>query len=265
MSGCPVQGASGGGCPVKTSGASIESSWGSAFLGRLGWSAAPQPEGEPASAAPSPDSYNPAANDAHFDPRSKFPGQLRDLSKTRVVSSIPKSDFTPKHQPDGVGKWVYPSEQQYFNAMKHKGYNPPEEDMTVILAIHNTVNELGWTRILEWEALRGSKGPTLKRFMGRPKDLSPKARILVALGKDPPFDRHDWFVEREDGKEVRYVIDFYAKPPAGPGGGGVKSPSPLAGQGHGATVPVHLDVRPALDSPGALWDRIQWTFGARGR
>ena len=29
-----------------------------------------------------------------------------------------QSDFTPKHQPQGTEKWVYPSEQQYFNAMK---------------------------------------------------------------------------------------------------------------------------------------------------
>jgi hypothetical protein len=29
---------------------------------------------------------------------------------------------------------------------------------------------------------------------------------------EPPFDRHDWIVDR-DGKEVRYVIDFYAHDP----------------------------------------------------
>ena len=144
--------------------------------GALGWGAAqsPTPAPAPASAStpvqalPNISAYNAAANDAHFDARSKFPGQKLDLSQARVVSTIPKADFTPKHQPEGVSKWVYPSEQQYYNAMKLKGYNPPESDMPVILAIHNTVNELGWARILEWEALRGSKTPTLKRFMGRP-------------------------------------------------------------------------------------------------
>ena len=25
----------------------------------------------------------------------------------------------------------------------------------------------------------------------------------------PPFDRHDWVVERPDGTEVRYIIDYY--------------------------------------------------------
>ena len=24
-----------------------------------------------------------------------------------------------------------------------------------------------------------------------------------------PFDRHDWIVQRPDGSEVRYVIDYY--------------------------------------------------------
>ena len=40
--------------------------------------------------------------------------------------------------------------------------------------------------------------------------------------------------------QVRYVIDFY-------------SATPLPG---GPPAAFHLDVRPALDSPGALWDRV---------
>jgi hypothetical protein len=52
--------------------------------------------------------------------------------------------------------WVYPSQQQYFNAMKvsgnslivltahqRKGFNPEERDVEIILAIHNVVNEKG--------------------------------------------------------------------------------------------------------------------------
>jgi hypothetical protein len=31
--------------------------------------------------------------------------------------------------------------------MKRKGYNPNEGDMPVILAIHNIVNEQGWTKV----------------------------------------------------------------------------------------------------------------------
>lgn len=39
--------------------------------------------------------------------------------------------------------------------------------------------------------------------MGRPKDMSPKARLLWLMGYNAPFDRHDWVVERPDGSEVR--------------------------------------------------------------
>ena len=50
----------------------------------------------------------------------------------------------------------------------------------------------------------------------------------------------------------RYVIDFYNAAP---------TPS--------APVAMHLDVRPALDSPGALWDRLRmqarWVRSGRWR
>ena len=87
--------------------------------------------------------------------------------------------------------------------------------------------------------------PTLKRFMGRPKDLSPRAWFFTkVLGTPPPFDRHDWTVDR-CGKEVRYVIDYYSGRPE-----------------EGKAV-FNVDVRPALDSPRAIWDRIKMYF--RGR
>ena len=52
----------------------------------------------------------------------------------------------------------------------------------------------------------------LKQFQGRPTDLSPKAMFLYyILGKEKPFDRHDWVIERKDGSEARYVLDFYGQ------------------------------------------------------
>ena len=60
-----------------------------------------------------------------------------------------------------------------------------------------------------------------------------------------PFDRHDWIVDRE-GREVRYVIDFYAG----------KQNNPI----NTNAVPMFLDVRPALDSLPALYDRIYVSF-----
>jgi cytochrome c heme-lyase len=59
---------------------------------------------------------------------------------------------------------------------------------------------------------------------------------------EPPFDRHDWFVQRQGPngpKEVRYVIDYYSGPPEPTG------------------EPVfYLDVRPAIDRPSAAVERM---------
>lgn len=54
-----------------------------------------------------------------------------------------------------------------------------------------------------------------------------------------PFDRHDWLIDR-NGHTVRYVIDYYD------------------GEMDKKTYEFSLlDVRPALDTPGAAWDRMK--------
>ena len=151
------------------------------------------------------------------------------LSSHRQVSSIPigPSDL-PNHQDKGETKWKYPSPQMFYNAMRRKGWQPKEDDMEVVVAIHNTVNERVWSHILSWEELLHASEcsePKLCKFQGRPKDYSPRARILNWCGYKLPFDRHDWVVDR-CGKQVRYVIDFYNAAPSGP--------EPVA---------MHLDVR----------------------
>ncbi|KAL6754322.1 cytochrome c/c1 heme-lyase [Haematococcus lacustris] len=159
-------------------------------------------------------------------------------------------DKLPAHQqlPQGSGGqqaeqvWMYPSEQMFYNAMQRKGWQPAAQDMSTVVAIHNSVNERAWAEVKAWEALHCAdcpQGPRLVRFQGRPADLSPKARLLNALGYALPFDRHDWVVDR-CGHQVRYVIDFYA---------GVPQPG-------GPPAAMFLDTRPALDSFGAAWDRI---------
>lgn len=125
--------------------------------------------------------YNARANDLVFG-QQRQKDQSVMLSTERSISTIPKGEYTPHHQPEQTEKWVYPSEQQYFNAMKRKGWNPQEADVPVILAIHNAVNEKGWTQIKQWEALRGCMNPKLVSFMGRPQEMSPKARILNLIG-----------------------------------------------------------------------------------
>ncbi|KAG6611195.1 Cytochrome c1 heme lyase [Phytophthora cinnamomi] len=166
------------------------------------------------------------------------------LSKARAVSSIPKGDFTPEHQTGTEDKWEYPSEDMYFKAMKRKGWDPKAQQMKTIVAIHNTVNEQSWQEVLKWESFHAASQPVkLKKFLGKPTEFSPKARIMHTLGWSVlPFDRHDWIVDR-DGKEVRYVIDFYSG-----------QPEP------GRPLSVYLDVRPALDSVEGVVDRLRWQF-----
>ncbi|XP_030612770.1 holocytochrome c-type synthase isoform X4 [Archocentrus centrarchus] len=167
------------------------------------------------------------------------PDQPFDLSIKREESTIPRHG-TEKN-------WVYPSEQMFWNAMLRKGWRWRDDDldkgdMTNIIKIHNQNNEQAWQEILKWEALHAYEcpcGPTLKRFSGKAKEYSPRARFRHWMGYELPFDRHDWIVDR-CGKEVRYVIDYYD------------------GEIDKDTYQFSiLDVRPAFDSLDAVWDRMK--------
>ncbi|PWY69823.1 hypothetical protein BO94DRAFT_560666 [Aspergillus sclerotioniger CBS 115572] len=208
--------------------------------------------------------------------QERAPNQTVDLPVEREISSIPRSDMDEN--------WEYPSPQQMYNAMLRKGYtDTPQDAVEAMVAVHNFLNEGAWDEIVRWERIfsrglaqgwdkcrRGEENlamdelreelagpakqdvapPRLIRFKGRPQELTPKARILQALGwvypskfeTSPPFDRHDWFVMRQTPsgqKEVRYVIDYYSGPPEPTG------------------EPVfYLDIRPALDTPTAAVERL---------
>lgn len=201
-------------------------------------------------------SCNPASiEEAAKHAQTPHPDQRIPLSTLRSISTIPKpceeGDHhlnSPSHQPKESSKWVYPSEQQFFNAMKRKGWQlPPDTELTIpqVVQIHNAVNERGWREILQWENLRNNPSPRLVRFIGRPTDLSPRARVMSGLWlREKPFDRHDWFVDFGDGtKERRYVIDFYNGKEDHSNKNGLPS--------------MYLDVRPALDDVDAVKDRME--------
>ncbi|CUS11734.1 unnamed protein product [Tuber aestivum] len=189
-------------------------------------------------------------------PQSRAPGQGTHLPTERETSSIPRGDS---------GLWEYPSPQQMYNAMRRKGYDDtPEGAVESMVAVHNFLNEGAWGEIVEWEKRFGGgvlsalldareRGgapereqegfPKLVRFQGKSREMTPKARMFQVLGRiyperfggPPPFDRHDWYVLRQGGQEVRYVIDYYSAPPEPTG------------------EPVfYLDVRPAIDRPSAI-------------
>ncbi|KAI1777010.1 cytochrome c/c1 heme-lyase [Hypoxylon cercidicola] len=204
------------------------------------------------------------------------PDQTQALPTSREPSTIPRGD--------GDGNWEYPSPQQMYNALLRKGYT--DTDVTAVesmVSVHNFLNEGAWAEIMDWEKrfsgglYRGWRvcshgeqnfdtmvkkygyqkevedlSPSLVRFQGRPKDMTPKAAMFQvmgwlypgAFGTEPPFDRHDWYVSRDingQKREVRYVIDYYSGPPEPTG------------------EPVfYLDVRPAMTPTGAAERAVRW-------
>eukprot|EP00964_Phaeocystis_antarctica_P107197 scaffold71954_cov54-Phaeocystis_antarctica.AAC.3 len=164
-------------------------------------------------------------------------GQRAPLSTRRIDSTIPGPS---------EGNWQYPSQQMFFNAMRRKGYDPAEQEMRAVVAIHNTVNEKAWDQILHWESLHPECLDTLRllRFQQK-QEQTPKAQALEFVGYKPPFDRHDWVVDR-CGVEVRYLIDFYrGRAPKG-------IPESM--------TPMYLDARPAADDVSGAWDRARMPF-----
>lgn len=161
-----------------------------------------------------------------------------ELPTEREISSIPKTDTHTN--------WIYPSQKQFFEAMKRKNWSPQASDMQTVIPIHNQVNEIAWRHIQEWERAliqetqRKCGGISLTSFRGDLKKLTPRAWFrLYILMRPAPFDRHDWLVDR-CGVEVPYVLDFYG------------------GEEQGG---VFVDVRPKLQNWEGLKLRLGRTCG----
>jgi cytochrome c heme-lyase len=227
-------------CPVDHKASPPAKSWTQTVTSYIPWSSAPSAS----SPAPSP---SPAvANNG--------------LGTDRAISTIPRSAGpaacpvehgasanaeveTGAHE---SGNWVYPSEKMFFDAMKRKGYDAREGDMKTVVPIHNAVNERAWHEIQKWEKpyLADSKcgGPKLESFANKMDRMTPTARFNTLLGYQPPFDRHDWVIDR-CGTRVDYVIDFYS------------------GRGDGKAGPsFYLDVRPKVNTwEGVKMRAMKWT------
>jgi cytochrome c heme-lyase len=224
------------------------------------------------------------------------PGQQIPLETGRVKSSIPRgggervseSGERERERETERDTWRYPSPQQFYRALlrKQNGEGVRETDVPTIVAIHNDMNEHTWREVERWE-----KGlhPTcddvaLLKFRGRPGEwswlssyrslprplysaLPPSLSASLSLSPSlpTPFDRHDWIIQR-CGVPVRYIIDYYhsaavaatvrerererERERVGGGGGGERER-----EREGSAIVV--EVRPALDSIGALVDRTR--------
>uniref|UniRef100_A0A8R1DJC2 Holocytochrome c-type synthase n=2 Tax=Caenorhabditis japonica TaxID=281687 RepID=A0A8R1DJC2_CAEJA len=193
-------------------------------------------------------SINPLNNELEHPNQKPAPDQPFALPTKREKSTIPKAGTT-------TDTWVYPSPQMFWNAMLKKGWrwqddSLSQKDMENIISIHNANNEEAWKEVLKWENLLHPEcaEPKLKSFKGDAKNISPRARFRkLFLGYDLPFDRHDWIVDRCGVKQVQYVIDYYD--------GGAVDPS--------SKLFTILDVRPAMNDAGNIWDRMvvaYWRF-----
>lgn len=162
--------------------------------------------------------------------------------------------------------WTYPSPQMFYNALgrKQKLGDIKEADIESVVALHNNMNEKTWAKIMEWERVflredsensSGKKNRTkLLKFIGRPSDLSPKARLKNWIFDHPlPFDRHDWTVIRSNGIEARYIIDYYFDESQA----NEKENSGIPDMNdRNAIKSILVDVRPAVDSLENILCRI---------
>ena len=176
--------------------------------------------------------------------------------------------------PEPTGNPSPPTRLQPNHKVKQPKPSPTDDlasTIPTIIPIHNAVNERAWSLIKDWEksfdpvssitdtqsptnaAAKSSQippctGPKLLSFRGlgsSTSSLSPKAWFNSLLGYTTPFDRHDWVVQRCDGTEVEYVIDFYTgSNSSGSSQGSSSAPRP----GGGGNLNFYLDVRPKLNS-----------------
>ncbi|KAI3340545.1 cytochrome c/c1 heme-lyase [Ustulina deusta] len=231
------------------------SSWSSYVAARLPFFSTPTSKPAPPPPSQTPSSSSPLGVDREVSTIPRASAALSGSSIARpsgdhAAPAVPANGEGETGADGATGNWIYPSERMFFEAMKRKGHDPRAADMRTVVPIHNAVNERAWAEIKAWEGpwIQGSScdGPRLHSFSGLSTQMSPKARFNTLLGYQAPFDRHDWVVDR-CGKEIEYVIDFYAGRNAGSGADGKLS--------------FYLDVRPKLNS----WEGIKMrAFRAAG-
>ena len=279
----------GGGCPMKKKDSSANTGW---FSGRRGnnssstssinqkmqESLSTQEGNEQGGGGGCPVKHNNCKQVEYnvysqpIDPKNNMPTvanqlpsplQNEKLSTTRVQSTIPKGSTSSEEgdsSSSSTSTWTYPSPQMFYNSLsrKNKLGDTTESDIESVVALHNNMNEKTWAKVIQWEeTLLGTEignESKLLKFMGRPSDLSPKARMKnILFGHPLPFDRHDWTIIRKDGTEVRYVIDYYydesrAKESE-------ESALPKMDD-FDAVQSILVDVRPAVDSVSSTIGRV---------
>ncbi|KAJ3372983.1 U3 snoRNP protein, partial [Kappamyces sp. JEL0680] len=165
------------------------------------------------------------AGSTELNPNNNMPELAQTMAPGQSIRLSTDRELSgiPKNSKAANDRWEYPSPQvgRWPAVLMSKG---------------------SWQEILKWENRFHCECQDigLLKFQGKPDSLSPKAWFYTTFyGSDRPFDRHDWVVDR-CGKPVRYVIDYYS--------------------GAESEATFNVDVRPALDSPSAVWDRLRFAW-----
>ncbi|GAA5907221.1 hypothetical protein JCM6882_008394 [Rhodosporidiobolus microsporus] len=229
----------------------------------------------PAAPHPLPPSNHPDA------PPPACPMHASNVDSSSAPPPVDANSVEAAAASPSESNWVYPSPASFYTALQRKDRNPSARDMEIVVPIHNAVNERVWEQVLEWErqamGLKPGEEVTSKlvSFVGRPQDVSPRARWKSIIGYTAPFDRHDWLVDRPvaapspssssstpspseapSSIRVRYVIDFYT----GRGAGLLAPPPPSEESGvednFRPNLAFFIDCRPALDG----WEGVRMRF-----
>ena len=208
---------------------------------------------------------------------------FHNMAKVIVKDSDDPHDIIPGMKIPATGRgnsesgeeWLNPSANQLYRSLGRKNKPIEHEDSLSVAAVHAIVTDQTWDNIMIYEGLHRTQCPTpkLARFEGRDGFYSPKAKFFhYVMGMPWPYDRHDWTVDR-CGKEVEYVIDYYAIPVASEHNENIvkqKEAEEIKEKGSDRYAPFiedddiefmyTIDARPKMNSFGNMVDRMRIAY-----
>ncbi|CAK9290471.1 unnamed protein product [Gordionus sp. m RMFG-2023] len=159
-----------------------------------------------------------------IDARNLMPiaNQIPSIDQPFSLSTDRVASSIPKYNSNQT--WEYPSPQMFWNAMLKKGWtwknsDISQADMNNIIKIHNHNNEQAWLEVLKWEALHAKEGEEMPKL----KSFSGKASDYTIKARVRNILGYELPFDRHD-----WIVDRNGQ-----------------------------EVRPALDSFEAIWDRMR--------
>ena len=207
---------------------------------------------------------------SHFHNMAKV---IKKENSTDIHDVIPGMEIpsTGRGNSESGKEWLNPSANQLYHALKRKNKPIQKDDALSVAAIHAIVTEQTWQNIMKYEKYHENecKNPRLARFEGKDGIYSPKAKFChYIMGLPYPYDRHDWTIDR-CGKEVQYIIDYYAIPIASPSPSLSKEEENKSNedkryapfiQDENVEFMYTIDARPKMNSFSNIVDRVKLAY-----